>query len=68
MKCTEDFEIVNGVLKKFNGSDENVVIPSSVKHIGEMAFMGSTGLKSVALPEGLLSIGYWAFTDCTFLT
>lgn len=30
MKCKGDFEIVDGVLKKYNGFDENVVIPSSV--------------------------------------
>ena len=36
-----DLEIVNGVLRQYNGNDENVVIPSNVKHIQEMDFMGS---------------------------
>ena len=36
-----DLKIVNGVLRKYNGNEENVVIPSNVRHIQEMDFMDS---------------------------
>jgi hypothetical protein len=43
---------------------KNVILPSTLKHIGEFAFCGS-GLKEIVLPEGLESIGYAAFADTT---
>lgn len=38
MSNTSDFVIENGVLTKYNGSNENVVIPDGVTEIGSRAF------------------------------
>ena len=45
----------------------NYVVPSSVTVIGGEAFSGCEHLVSVTLPEGLKSIGDYAFSDCTGL-
>ena len=41
---------------------------SNMESIGEEAFAGCSHLETFNLPEGLLSIGYHAFIDCTELT
>jgi len=45
---------------------ENVVIPSTVKKIGDEAF-SYTNLYSIAIPEGVEQIGSYAFYGCTYL-
>lgn len=50
-----------------NKSIRSIVIPSSVKTIGEYTFCGNTGLRSVTLNEGLETIGEKAFYGCTSL-
>ena len=47
---------------------ENSKIPENTTEIGEYAFSGRTGLKSVTIPEGVSYIGYSAFEECTGLT
>lgn len=60
----KDFEIVQGVLKKYKGSSSVVVIPDSVTSIGKDAFRGCTGLTSVTIGGSVTSIGYYAFDGC----
>ena len=48
--------INKGILKRYIGSDENVVIPDSVSSIGEYAFYGCCSLESIAIPDGIRSI------------
>lgn len=43
---------------------ENAVIPEGVTEIGNYAFNGCGGLKSVILPDRLTKIGYSAFEGC----
>ena len=62
-----DFTIVDGVLKNYNGSGGDVVIPDSVTSIGQMAFEGCTGLTSITMPDSVTSIGLGAFRRCTGL-
>lgn len=63
-----DFDIENGVLKKYNGKEQNVVIPGCVTSIGGCAFYGCNLLKSVTIPNGVTSIGAAAFYACQSLT
>ena len=60
----KDFDIIDGVLLKYNGIGKNIAVPNGVKSIGEEAFAGAETLISVTLPKGLISIGYGAFSDC----
>jgi hypothetical protein len=45
----------------------SLVIPESVKIIGDAAFYDCKKLASVTLPGGLTDIGYRAFEDCASL-
>ena len=75
-----DFEITaEGVLKRYRGHDAHVVIPGGVKAIGESAFVDLRGVErmlledeeydapemvSLVIPEGVESIGSYAFAYC----
>lgn len=43
---------------------EKVILPSTMKDIGEYAFMGCKSLKEIRLPEGLATIASHAFYSC----
>ena len=46
-----------------------IVLPSTVKYIGEFAFCDCIGLEEIfCYPNGVVSIGKYAFMDCTSLT
>jgi hypothetical protein len=63
-----DFKIIDNTLVIYKGSDSNVTIPDGVKSIGDYAFNGCTGLKSIIIPNSVTEIGYEAFDDCESLT
>ena len=63
-----DFEIDNGVLRRYNGPGGDVVAPDGVTIIDDEAFRGDDSLTSITLPDGVTTIGSWAFAECRSLT
>lgn len=63
-----DFQIEDGVLVKYLGSQTEVTVPEGVTSIGEGAFYNCDSLESVILPEEITSIGAGAFNDCESLS
>lgn len=63
----EGFEIKNGILKKYTGSDVDVIIPDGIKKIAELAFHGCKNLQKITLPESITHIGNNAFHFCESL-
>ena len=68
---------INGVLFNKNrttlisypgGKQGAYSIPNSVTSIGELAFVGCSGLTSVTIGNSVTSIGVCAFVECTGLT
>ena len=45
-----DFQIENGILKKYTGADGNVEIPVGVTGIGKYAFYRCESLWSIEIP------------------
>lgn len=62
-----DFHIEDGVLTHYFGEDPNVVIPPTVKSIGDEAFSGCTTLVTVFIPSSVKTIGWAAFNECKSL-
>ena len=52
-----DFEIVNGELRKYRGTERYVVIPDGVTSIGDRAFEDCNWLAGITIPDGVTSIG-----------
>ena len=42
-----DFRVEGGILTEYSGSDRNIIIPGSVRKIGENAFNGSENLRDI---------------------
>lgn len=57
----------NGVLVKYTGTEEEVVIPKECKSIGTRAFQNNESLKRVIIPKGVIEVGESAFYRCTAL-
>lgn len=60
-------------ITKYTGLDAEVIIPSeidgiTVTHIDGDAFADNKKLKSVVIPDSVISIGWGAFTRCSALT
>lgn len=65
---TGDFSIHDGVLTNYVGPGGNVVIPGSVREIGEKAFAGAITVNSVTIPASVKKIGADAFSGCSGMT
>ncbi len=61
MSNPSDFVIENGVLKKYKGSDSDVVIPEGVTCIGDSAFSLCSELTNITIPDSVTSIGVAPF-------
>ncbi len=67
------FDATTGTIKKYNGNDAVVNIPSEINgtpvtKIGEDAFQDNTTITSVTIPASVTEIGANAFAGCTNLT
>ena len=58
---TKEFEIENGVLKRYTGPGGDVVIPDGVTSIGDQAFYLCGKMTSVTMPDSVTQIGDDAF-------
>lgn len=63
-EALSDFEIENGVLKKYNGHEQWVIVPDDVTTIGEGAFEKNKTIDSISFPKSLKSIEKNAFAFC----
>lgn len=61
------FPTVNGILLTYQGSEEEVTVPGTVREIGPGAFQSNTVLWKVYLPESCTAIGESAFAGCDYL-
>ena len=64
MSNVSDFIIKNGVLIKYVGPGDDVVIPEGVTQIGREAFQFCWGLTGVVFPKTLKVIDPYAFYKC----
>ena len=65
----DDFNVVNGVLKSYEGEDTVIVIPDNVKSIGEGAFRNcDIPITSITLSDSVTGIERYAFAGCKSLT
>ena len=77
-----DYEIVDGVIKRYWGKNETEVIPEGVTEIDEFAFVDQRGLerhllecedydappvRELIIPEGVRKIGTYAVAYCLYL-
>ena len=67
------FETIDGLIPYFvSNTNENgegkLVVKGLLKALPDHAFEGSTNLKTVVIPDTVLSIGVMAFNDCSALT
>lgn len=61
---TGGYEISDGILTAYSGTESIVTIPDGVREIGSNAFYGCVNVKQVIMPEGVKKIGDCAFVKC----
>ena len=62
-----EFEQLNGVLKRYRGDKNEVVIPAGIHAIGDWAFYNCDHLHSVRVTAQIRRIGNYAFEGCSAL-
>ena len=60
----EAFEIEDGVLIHYHGTESCLVIPEGVSEIGERAFYACESIRSIEIPKTVRMIGEYAFACC----
>ena len=60
--------IADGWLLAYSGTAKEVIVPTSVKNIGDGAFQDCDSLTGVTIPTSVKSIGTYAFGYCDNLT
>ena len=67
VELREGLERIDDMAFSYCTSLQGIVIPSTVKMIGECAFSSCTQMRHVELREGLKAIHEWAFRECNSL-
>ncbi len=62
-----DFTVEDGTLTKYTGSGGNIIIPVTVKVIGEKVFYNNTSITGVTIPSTVTTVGAKAFYGCKAL-
>lgn len=62
-----DFIIENGILKKYTGTQIDVIIPDGVVGIGNKAFNECATIVSIKIPDSVRKIGENSFQSCKSL-
>ena len=57
--------IPNSAFSGFNSLKDTLIIPNSVKYIGDSAFTGNSELIDIIISENVTYIGKYAFAGCT---
>ncbi len=58
---TEEFAIVSGILLKYNGTADTVVVPSGVRSLAGKFIPQSTSVNTIVVPESVTTLGIGAF-------
>lgn len=64
---TNDFIIKEGIVVKYLGNNENVIIPKGVRGLASCLFWDNQVIKQVDLPDSIVSIGGDTFYNCSNL-
>ena len=67
VEFTGDITFIHSEVLKDFFNLRKVILPPSVKYIGDRAFEGCTHLREIDLPDGLIGIGNGVFKDCRSL-
>ncbi len=63
-----EFVIEEGVLLRYNGYSDSVVIPDGVEVIGNFAFARNFDITSIVIPSSVVAFENYAFRECSSLT
>lgn len=63
--CNKAFH--QGALATSSIPIQNIIIPNTVRSIGESAFLGCRSLRQISIPNSVAYIGSYAFTCCSAL-
>lgn len=67
-KLNDKYVVVgDSILIKYNGNDQNVVIPYGIKKIGASVFEKRVDILTVTIPDSVTKICDFAFTECSNL-
>lgn len=64
---TSDFEVIDGMLVKYKGNQNEVIIPHGVKRLNNSLFWNYTSLEKLTIPDSVISLGGDTFYFCTNL-
>lgn len=62
-----NFVISGGMLLKYRGCENKVIVPQGVTVIGQRAFAGNENIDRIELPQGVQIIEREAFADCVVM-